>query len=282
MAGPAEDFHGPMLIGTVFNLLLFGVMIAQVYFYFTSYARDRLFLKLFVLALFVVDATNSVFNVVFIYVCLVLHFGDADYLKVTNWQFATGPTLTAVIALMVQLFFTWRVYVLTRNRLLVVIVGLLALASAVCGCLTTWEVIAIPQFARFQNFRGIVIVWLAAAACADIMITIILVWHLGSDMVVDRIIRLTVQTGLATSIVATVDLTLYLASTSGIHLLFNFALCKLYSNSLMSSLNSHNLIILIILIIRRMAHDVFTSRPSRERPQTILNFRSPPRPAETI
>ncbi|EKM82090.1 hypothetical protein AGABI1DRAFT_105442, partial [Agaricus bisporus var. burnettii JB137-S8] len=230
MAGPAEDFvvnsHGPMLIGTVFNLLLFGVMIAQVYFYFTSYARDRLFLKLFVLALFAVDATNSVFNVVFIYVCLVLHFGDADYLKVTNWQFATGdgasfergrillnytrggnvgPTLTAVIALMVQLFFTWRVYVLTRNRLLVVIVGLLALASAVCGCLTTWEVIAIPQFARFQNFRGIVIVWLAAAACADIMITIILVWHLqkhktgfrGSDMVVDRIIRLTVQTGLA-------------------------------------------------------------------------------------
>ncbi|XP_006462210.1 hypothetical protein AGABI2DRAFT_119069 [Agaricus bisporus var. bisporus H97] len=197
-----------------------------------------------VLALFAVDATNSVFNVVFIYVCLVLHFGDADYLKVTNWQFATGdgasfergrillnytrggnvgPTLTAVIALMVQLFFTWRVYVLTRNRLLVVIVGLLALASAVCGCLTTWEVIAIPQFARFQNFRQ---------------------KHKtgfrGSDMVVDRIIRLTVQTGLATSIVATVDLTLYLASTSGIHLLFNFALCKLYSNSLMSSLNSRN------------------------------------------
>jgi hypothetical protein len=57
MAGPAEvayvlfmtsqtqfylnsvDSHGPMLIGTAFNVLLFGIMITQVYIYYTNYRR---------------------------------------------------------------------------------------------------------------------------------------------------------------------------------------------------------------------------------------------------
>ncbi|EKM82089.1 hypothetical protein AGABI1DRAFT_105441 [Agaricus bisporus var. burnettii JB137-S8] len=248
MAGPAEVAHGSILIGTVINILLFGIMIAQVYIYYTSYRRDTLFLKLYVLALFLVDTINTVFNIVYIYVCLILHFGDGDYLTVTNWQFATGPALTGVISLMVQLFFAWRIHMLTRNWFLVSIVSILSLASAICAFLTTYEVTIVPQFVRFQEFKGIPTGWLASAVAADITITTILVWHLRrrktgfkkSDLIVDRIIRMTVQTGLATSVIAAVDLALYLGSPSGIHLLFNFTLCKFYSNSLMSSLNSRN------------------------------------------
>jgi len=55
---------------------------------------------------------------------------------------------------------------------------------------------------------------------------------------VDRIIRVSVQTGLITSMVAIVDLVVFLADPTGTHLMLNFPLCKLYSNSLISSLNS--------------------------------------------
>ncbi|CAA7266019.1 unnamed protein product [Cyclocybe aegerita] len=48
----------------------------------------------------------------------------------------------------------------------------------------------------------------------------------------------TIQTGLLTMIVASLDLLFFLIDPTGTHLLFNFSLSKLYSNSLMSSLNS--------------------------------------------
>lgn len=37
LKGPAEIAHGPMLIGFIFNVLLYGIMITQVYIYFVTY-----------------------------------------------------------------------------------------------------------------------------------------------------------------------------------------------------------------------------------------------------
>ena len=39
MSNPAELAHGPMLIGLVFNVLLYGIMITQLYLYVTTYKR---------------------------------------------------------------------------------------------------------------------------------------------------------------------------------------------------------------------------------------------------
>lgn len=103
-----------------------------------------------------------------------------------------------------------------------------------------------PEFVKFQNFKVVVIVWLAAECVSDILISGILVWQLkrrktgfqSTDELVDRIIRLTVQTGLITSICATIDLALFLSDPTGTHLIFNFPLSKLYTNTMMSTLNS--------------------------------------------
>ncbi|EEB95343.1 hypothetical protein MPER_05698, partial [Moniliophthora perniciosa FA553] len=108
-----------------------------------------------------------------------------------------------------------------------------------------------------------VLVWLVGQCVADVAITLILVEYLwvvvffflfslanpicrrkhktgfhSSDQLVDRIIRMTVQTGLTTSLCAVADLILYLVNPTGLHLIFNFPLAKLYTVSLMSSLNS--------------------------------------------
>lgn len=43
---------------------------------------------------------------------------------------------------------------------------------------TTIACSIIPEFAKFQQFRSIVLVWLLGATVCDIVITIALVWHL--------------------------------------------------------------------------------------------------------
>ncbi|KAL0580660.1 hypothetical protein V5O48_001390 [Marasmius crinis-equi] len=248
MQGPAEVAHGPMFIGFLMNVVLYGIMITQVYLYFASYKRDKTWMKFFnqVLLLFLCDTVNSIFDAVYLYASLILHFADVEYLGKANWVFATDPVMTAIIAILVQGFFAWRIKVLTGNNWLVSTVLLSSLAGFLGGVITSFEVGRTPEFVNFRDFKWAVIMWLVGACCSDILITVILVWHLrshktgfrASDDVVDRIIRLTVQTGFVTAVCAIIDLVLFLIDPTGLHLIFNFPLSKLYTNSLMSSLNS--------------------------------------------
>lgn len=243
----AEPSHGPMLIGHFFNVLLMGVVIAQSYIYLVTYQkRDKLWMKLFVVFLLLVNVINTALQFAYLYTSLVIHFSDAAYLLNVTMLFAATAALTGIVSGAVQLFFAWRVKILTSNIWMVGLVVATALAGTVGAIGSSAESVKAGTFVKFQEIKSWVILWLVGACVADILITGILVWHLRrhktgfqtSDELVDRIIRSTVQTGLITSICAIVDLMVYLLDPTGLHLLFNFPLSKLYTNTLMSSLNS--------------------------------------------
>ncbi|KAI0771217.1 hypothetical protein BD413DRAFT_65351 [Trametes elegans] len=242
----ASVTYGPIFIGVVFNILLYGIMITQTYMYFQVYKRDRTWMKAFVLFLFLCDTVNCAFDIAFLYIPLVNNFGNFEILDLATWVFATDPVMTGLIAGLVQLFFAWRVKVLTSNWYAVVLIALCAVAQFCGGLGTSIAIGMVPQFTHFQEFQVVVIIWLAFSAVADTLITISLVWHLRThrtgmpvtDDIINKIIRLTMQTGLLTALCAIIDLVLFLASSAGYHLTFNLPLSKLYTNSLMSSLNS--------------------------------------------
>nr|GAT59195.1 predicted protein [Mycena chlorophos] len=216
--GPAEIAHGPLFIGLFLNVVLYGIMIIQTYMYFLTYTRDKAWTKAFVAVILLLDTLNTVFDFAYLYKCLIKNFGNVEVLARADWLFATDPATTAIIAVAVQLFYAWRVKVLTGNLWLVAAVVGSAFVAFAGGIGTSVEVHLHPYFINFISFKSVVITWLAGSAVADVIITSILVVHLrshksglaGSDLLVDRIIRMTVQTGLATSLCATIDLILYL------------------------------------------------------------------------
>ncbi|KAJ3573318.1 hypothetical protein NP233_g2514 [Leucocoprinus birnbaumii] len=221
--GPAEAVLGPVLIGLVFNILLSGIMIAQLYIYYTTYKSDRTWIKVFILVLYLVDTFNAVMNIIFVYDSLITHFGDLPYIGSITWSLATDPVTTGVIAVMVQLFYAWRIHVLIQNWLLVGVVVVLSLASGAASIAETVRVYVVKDYTRFQekditrkNKTG----------------------FKNSDTLIDRLIRVTAQTGLITAIVSVVNIALVLSDPTASYLIVNTPLCKLYSNSLMSSLNS--------------------------------------------
>ncbi|KAF8177996.1 hypothetical protein BJ912DRAFT_1130885 [Pholiota molesta] len=251
MPGPAEVAHGPMFIGFTFNVFLFGIMVTQVYLYFTTYKNDKRWMKIFVIVLVIADTANTIFDAAYLYQSLIVHF---------------DPAITGIIAALVQLFFAWRVRILTHSWPLAGVVllgslsglGMLVLLNA-GAVATSFEVGDTPRFTDFRNFKGVVIVWLVSESVTDIIITTSLVWYFDgikrgsegptiwstvsfarSHLPMRSLItpEVTVQTGLITSVVATLDLILFLIYANGTHLVFNFPLCKLYTNSLMSSLNA--------------------------------------------
>ncbi|KAH9949957.1 hypothetical protein B0H21DRAFT_725478 [Amylocystis lapponica] len=246
MGSPAAPTLGPMFIGLIFNIFLYGVVVTQTFLYYSTYKNDRLWLKILVGLLLFADTLNSAFDIAFVYIPLVTDFGGLHDLEFASWLFATEPAMTVLIAMMVQMFFAWRVNVLTRNMYLVCFIVFCSICQ-VCGGLGTSIAIGIiPEYVQFQKFEAIVIVWIVAAVLTDTTITIALVWRLKAHQNgfaattdrLNRIIRLTVQTGLITTIVEITHLILFLTDNTGIHLIFNIPLAKLYTNSLMSSLNA--------------------------------------------
>ncbi|KAF9448637.1 hypothetical protein P691DRAFT_775279 [Macrolepiota fuliginosa MF-IS2] len=248
--GPAEAVYGPKLIGLFFNILLYGTMLAQVYIYFTTYKKDRDWMKALVGLLLILDTFNTVVDAIFVYDGLVTHFGDTHYIGLANWYITADPVITAYIGVIVQLFYAWRIHVLIQNWFLVLLVVSVSLAGGVGATYITYKVSITPDYTQWAAWDGIDVTWLGCAGAADILITISLVWYLesdrrrhktgfkNSDMIVDRVIRVTMQTGLLTSMVAITNLFVFIGDPTGTHLILNTPLCKLYSNSLLSSLNA--------------------------------------------
>ncbi|KAI0791512.1 hypothetical protein BC629DRAFT_1593116 [Irpex lacteus] len=246
MGSPASFAHGPGLLGTIFNVFLYGIMVTQCFLYFARYPKDKLWMKVMVLLLFLADTLNCVFDVWWIYDSLVNNFNNPAALETANWVFATDPAMVGIISAAVQLFFAWRVKILSGSWIIVIIIIITSIASIIGGVGTAIYIHYIPQFDRFQEFQALVVFWRVCSAICDAVITAVLIWYLRkhrtgfhtTDVILDSIIRLTVQTGLITTIWATADLVSYLVTPTGLHLVFNFALAKLYTNSLMSTLNA--------------------------------------------
>ncbi|EIM80094.1 uncharacterized protein STEHIDRAFT_162980 [Stereum hirsutum FP-91666 SS1] len=243
MGSPAAIVQGPSLIGIFLNLILYGAMCVQVFYYYTRYPKDTVWIKLYVALLFVADTLNSAFNM--IYDVLVTDWGNAEALAVGNWIFCTDPAMTGIIAGLVQSFFCWRIWVLTRSKIIVAIIGFATVCCTLGGIGSGIAVGIMKQWAILQNGTGILVVWLAGGAIADIGITVVITWHIRRHAVnfkqrqdpLSRLVRLTISNGLMTTLVNVADIIAFVASTGGMHLLFNFPLAKLYTNSAMATLN---------------------------------------------
>ncbi|KDN42715.1 hypothetical protein K437DRAFT_157346 [Tilletiaria anomala UBC 951] len=237
---------GCILIGVMLNIWLYGFSVLQTHLYYTTFRNDGKWLKIFVAFLFIIDTMNSVFDAHFIYDYLVTNFGNLQFASRSNVTFTTDPVMTGIMAFSCQLFFAWRVRRLNKGWIIPASICILSFASLLGAIGSTIGVSIVLTFEKFQSFQVVVIIWLLFAALADLTITVSLIYTLrqsrtgfkATDDLITRLIRITLQTGLLTTTFAIIDLILFLASPTTLHLVFNLPLAKLYINSLLSTLNA--------------------------------------------
>ncbi|CEL62682.1 hypothetical protein RSOLAG1IB_05038 [Rhizoctonia solani AG-1 IB] len=237
---------GPILLGTIVNIWLYGIMVTQTTMYYVAFPRDHRWIKILVGYMFVVDTLNSIFDIGLVWKYTITLFGDKEGILVSSWWFNVEPVMTVMISSATQTFFAWRVAKLTGHAWMGWGIAISAFIQFAAGLGSTIGAFIVRDFARFQELKVAVITWLGLSALTDVVITCILSWYLHThrtgfsktDDVITRLVRLTVQTGLITTVWATTDLILYLGWSHNLHLFFQLPLCKLYTNSLMSTLNS--------------------------------------------
>ncbi|KAF9258875.1 hypothetical protein L218DRAFT_709993 [Marasmius fiardii PR-910] len=244
--------YGPLFIGMFLSTILYGVTVLQTVIYFMRFYKrpgDYPWIQCFVIYLFVADTISTVASFGTLYEPLIMKAGRPD-IQITSPFFLPA----------VQFFMAWRIKKLskskivstTSSRIVTAIICSLSLASLAGAIWLGVSVKQKPRFEDFVEFKGAPALWLVTAAVADILIAVTLVYILvrrnSSDISeirvvkndkIDRILRLPVQTGTLTAVAALSDAIIFLCvPNTTIFFIWDLSLSKLYSNSVLSSLNA--------------------------------------------
>ncbi|KAH9485872.1 hypothetical protein JR316_0002787 [Psilocybe cubensis] len=169
-------------------------------------------------------------------------------LSVRSAVFASEPVLIVAISTPIQIFFAWRIKLLTKSNVLAIVIILLSLVSmGEFLMISLLLLIKIKLFARKPELHWPALVWLLSASIADIAITTVLVLTLSrrrtgfvaTDDAISKIIRMTVQTGMITAFFAIGDVIFFMSLPhTALNFLWDLSLSKLYTNCLLSTLNA--------------------------------------------
>ncbi|KAG8679163.1 hypothetical protein FRC09_019208, partial [Ceratobasidium sp. 395] len=240
---------GPLLLGYLFNWGLFGILILQVYIYYLSFPNDGRVIKSLVYGLFLVDCVQTALTTHNAWHFLSRGWGDLHVLADPGWSWIAVPLLSGIVSATVQLFFAWRIWVLSKSIPLAGLIVSIAVAQGLCAMYSGIKFAIINDVTKIASLFPSATVWLGGSALCDFIITISMVTFLArastgfsqTDSVITKLIRMTVETGMVTTTAAITELILYLVyQHNNLHMIPALALAKLYTNTLLATFNSRS------------------------------------------
>ncbi|KAJ7056723.1 hypothetical protein C8F01DRAFT_1310378 [Mycena amicta] len=213
-----DAITGAILIGTWASSLLYSAEFTQAIYYFRNFKDDNWKLKTLVAAGFTIDSIGLLNDYASVYLYTITHVGDTAYFINQNWTIPMYVFTTAAVAVLVQSYLIMRYWRFTHKHFVTLGLILLALAglggSFTCGLL----VALFPAFKDRGKLEIPAILWLVTEAAADLCIAAALLWELlrvrptrrETRSVIDRLVAVTVQTGVWTAMLALAALLGYL------------------------------------------------------------------------
>ncbi|KAH8995366.1 hypothetical protein EDB92DRAFT_1970630 [Lactarius akahatsu] len=272
---------GPLFFSLLVNWGLYGILCVQtcmipvprklgppthpradVYSY--NFLNDRLLTKSLVYFVFALETTQTAMTGADGYFWFVGGFGDFERLKNSHFAPIDVPIMTTFISFIVQMYFCYRIWTLTRNVWLCSIITVTSIGAAIGSA---WGGIVSLVDTKYAVSKPAIYLWSTSSTVADILIatamTLLARDHpirflvlstdffffqlkrtraiegLYSRVVLVRVVRVTIETNMLTASVAIASVVLYAAFPNDIYYTFTVGIIgKLYSNSLLVSLNN--------------------------------------------
>jgi len=242
-----NNTFGAFLIGVVVSAVLFGVTCIQTWYYFQNYS-DNILVKATVTLLLVFEALHSVFSIHAIYYFVILNYLNPVALLKATWSATLTLAVSSVIMLIVHLFYTRRVYHMSRKNIpLTVLIILLALAHFATGISVTVRAFQLKYWAEFATIVNIVDASLSLAVAIDVLIAASLSYYLhtsrsgirSTDTLINRLMVYAINNGILTSVFDIITLVFVTIEVDNLIFLSVFQVVgNLYTNSMLATLNS--------------------------------------------
>ncbi|EAU89932.2 hypothetical protein CC1G_08414 [Coprinopsis cinerea okayama7 len=245
---------GPVLIGSIAAFMLYGGLVVQVHTYALSCVQERRSnptrLNLLVGFVTLLETLN---------ICFVFHATWHALITVLSLPpdavkyASTGPFLqitTSLVVFAVQMFFGWRIYIVSSIKLEKIFLSACVVLTAIAGLILA----ILVGHHYLTNSMGhiinlVVVLQLGFNLVCDAFITIGMVILLlrykheiniaETKHILNSLTLHTLENGLATTIIASLNLLFFLKRDGDlIHAAFNYLIGRLYANVLLASLNN--------------------------------------------
>ncbi|KAK0194318.1 hypothetical protein F5146DRAFT_430583 [Armillaria mellea] len=246
---PIAELSGPIIVGCFLNWGLFGTLSVQLYLYYLAFPNDRRFTKYLVYGIYVLELMQTVLIAHDVFATLGYGFGDIDALARINFFWLTVPIMGAVAACVGQVFYAYRIFILSKSRIIPIIVICVSLTNSVASMLGGIYAFQVGDITKLTSQKVHIAAGISCAAFAlcDIVIAICMTHYLvrsttnfrHTQMLVTKIIRLTIETGSVTAVVALLGVVLLTVCTNQTsYIATGLLVPKLYANSVYMVLNS--------------------------------------------
>ncbi|KAI0087323.1 hypothetical protein BDY19DRAFT_246021 [Irpex rosettiformis] len=242
---------GAALIGCLGMMGLYGITCIQSYIYFVFYPDDSRQNKALVWVLWCLDSLHIALVCHAIFHYLVNSFSNSSALAVGIWSLWVSVIVNCLVSCVVQAFFTLRLYVLLEPRVrrwLIPIIALIVLAHFAFGVETAIFGLIEKEFEKMQTKLYIAALPFAVfAVLSDLVIALCLCiklhrtksYLMTGNSVVNHLIIFAVNRCLLTVGATVLEVVLFTVFPHGLwYLALDFAIGKLYANSLLATLNT--------------------------------------------
>ncbi|KAJ7769166.1 hypothetical protein DFH07DRAFT_807078 [Mycena maculata] len=242
------QLSGPLFVAYLIAWGLFTVLTVQLYLYYQAFPNDRLVTKSLVYTVYILELVQIILNVRD--GILTFGYGFADIAALTKVYFVWfAPMATALVAFIAQSFYAYRIYVFSKSPILPYLILTISLGGSVSALIAgvfTLEASDLTML-KSQRFSTVIGVWNGASALSDVIIAVSMTYYLSihhtgfrqTHVLISNLIRLTIETGSLTALVAVIGLIIFFAFPGRVYYLIPAAFNPgLYANTLLVLLNS--------------------------------------------
>ncbi|KAI9060739.1 hypothetical protein FKP32DRAFT_1678690 [Trametes sanguinea] len=240
---------GAIYVGVVIGTMLYGLTVHQGYRYYKLYPKDRLFLKIMVSAIFLVETLHTVLWIYIGYHYLVAEAFNLAGTLDCHWTIRATFIVTSIAVGLCQTFYCLRIFLFgPRYRWLLTPAVLSMTAGAVFGIIAGVKAfVFVHEITELHRISWTVSAAYGCAVSSDVILTSALVYVLyksrsesrRSNNMLDILIIYAINTGLLTSVVSVLAFVFALVVPGNlIYASVSIVGAKLYANSVLALLNS--------------------------------------------
>ncbi|KIK92205.1 hypothetical protein PAXRUDRAFT_147816 [Paxillus rubicundulus Ve08.2h10] len=254
--------RGP-LVGTFLGLFLYGITCLQAFFYFQTYERDHRGLKITVMLMScrcrTLETVHAALSIWVMDDYLIVHYADEGSLQSANWSVSRSTYILGfMIDFFVYLYFTWRIWIFTGNKWIVVLMLSISISRTAISLIACILSVISPTWTRYlSHARTLIIIGNVLFIIGDTFSASVMAYHLTSfrprtdtyntnsprriNILINRLLIFAVATGALTSLVDIIALILSLTQPQSLAFMSPILVqTRLYANSLLTSLNIRN------------------------------------------
>jgi len=206
-------------------------------------------LKGLIAFLFILDTLHTILCTYSLYWYLILNFGNVANLDVNMWAMNIQVIINSLIRMLVQIFYARRVYILSKNIVIPVIIAILSGLTFALGSVFTAKAFSLKLYSRYGSMIWVTSAGMSSSVMVEIIISLSMCWHLyhnktgfsQTDSIIKTLMTYSVNTGLLSSLLAISKFVCFITMpTTFIWVAFFWLMGKSNVNSFLAVLNNRD------------------------------------------